>query len=241
LKPRKKRSADRIEQGVTTVYNHIPESAQAENTSAEEKLKLISKTIEHYRQEIEELKEKLTPTTPPEVREQRKQEVALQMEAMEEQVSATTGLFDRATQLWTTLDEDEQVQQWDQEEERLSVAMQELKNRQKMMSITERLKGNQDMKKLQADLNATQRQKHERQEEVEPLQEKVVQLIVQLEEEKRNMEQAQTEGTTLIQEEITMQSVEALTGRVMQVQARGRELADKFHSLAEVVQGVHNA
>jgi hypothetical protein len=84
--------------------------------------------------------------------------------------------------------------------------IQELKNRQKTMSITERLKGNQDLKKLQADLKAAQMQKQERQVEVEPLQEKAVQMIVQLEEEKRNMVQgAQTESTTLIQEEITMQ------------------------------------
>jgi hypothetical protein len=91
---------------------------QAENTSTEEKLKLISQTIEHYRQEIEELKEKLTPTTPPEVREQRKQEAALQLAELEKHVSTTEELFDRVMQLWTMLEEDEQVQQWDQEEER---------------------------------------------------------------------------------------------------------------------------
>jgi hypothetical protein len=66
-------------------------------------------------------------------------------------------------QLWTMLEEDEQVQQWDQEEERLSATIQELKNRHKTMSITEHLKGNQDLKKLQEDLKATQRQKQERQ------------------------------------------------------------------------------
>ena len=44
-----KERVDRIEQGVTTMYNHIPENAQEENTSVEEKLNLISKTIEHYR------------------------------------------------------------------------------------------------------------------------------------------------------------------------------------------------
>jgi hypothetical protein len=53
------------------VYNHIPDSTQAPERSAEEKIKIISQTIEGYRQEIEELKEKLNPTTPPEVREKR--------------------------------------------------------------------------------------------------------------------------------------------------------------------------
>jgi hypothetical protein len=74
---------------------------------------------------------------------------------------------------------------------------------------------------------------------MEPLQEKAVQMITQLEEEKKNMAQAQTECATMIQEEITVQALEALTEKVMQVQERGRELADKFHSLAEVVEGAH--
>jgi F0F1-type ATP synthase membrane subunit b/b' len=45
------------------------------------------------------------------------------------------------------------------------------------MNITEHVKGNQDLKKLQADLKAMQRQKHERQEEVEPLQEQATEMI----------------------------------------------------------------
>jgi hypothetical protein len=45
----------------------------------------------------------------------------------------------------------------------------------------------------------------------------------------------------MIQEEITTQALEVLTEKAMQVHARVRELADKFHSLAEVVQGAHNA
>jgi hypothetical protein len=69
----------RLEQGLTTMYNRIPNNAQAAERSAEEKINLIAQTIDQYRQEIEELKEKLNPTTPPEVREQRKEEAALQM------------------------------------------------------------------------------------------------------------------------------------------------------------------
>jgi hypothetical protein len=73
------------------------------------------KTIDQYRQEIENLKKKLIPTTPLEVKEQRRQEATRQMEEMERQVSTTIDLFDRATQVWKTLEEDEHVQQWDQE------------------------------------------------------------------------------------------------------------------------------
>jgi hypothetical protein len=39
------------------------------------------------------------------------------------------------------LEEDQQVQKWDKEEERINAAIQELKQRQKTMPITERVKG----------------------------------------------------------------------------------------------------
>jgi hypothetical protein len=85
-----KEHTDKIKQGVTTVYNHLPDNAQAESSSTEEKLNMISQTIDHYRKQIEELKEKLTLTTPPEVREQRKAEVALQLAELEKQANTTT-------------------------------------------------------------------------------------------------------------------------------------------------------
>jgi hypothetical protein len=47
------------------------------------------------------------------------------------------------------MEEDQQVQHLDQEEEKISVAIQDLKQRQKMMNLIEPLKGVQDMKKLQ--------------------------------------------------------------------------------------------
>jgi hypothetical protein len=38
------------------VYEHTPDSSQAPERSAKEKIKIISQTIEGYRQEIEEIK-----------------------------------------------------------------------------------------------------------------------------------------------------------------------------------------
>jgi hypothetical protein len=103
----------------------------------------------------------LTPTTPPTVKEKRKQEAVAQLQEIEQQVSTTTDLFDQATQLWTKLEEDQQVQRWDKEEERINAVIQDLKQRQKTMAITERVKGVQDMKKLQAELTTAQTQKQE--------------------------------------------------------------------------------
>jgi hypothetical protein len=82
-------------------------------------------------------------------------------------------LFDREVQLWTKLEEDQQVQQWDQEEEKISATIQDLKQRQKTMKIIEHLKGVQDMKKLQEELIAAQTQKKDQQAQMEPLQELV--------------------------------------------------------------------
>jgi hypothetical protein len=70
-----KEHVDKIEQGVTTVYNHLLDNVQAESPMTEEKLNQISQTIDQYRKQIEELKEKLTLMTPPEVREQGKQKL----------------------------------------------------------------------------------------------------------------------------------------------------------------------
>jgi len=50
----------------------------------------------------------------------------------------------------------------------------------------------QDMKRLQENLKEVQMQKQKRQVQMEPLQEKAVHMIAQLEEEKRNMVQEQT-------------------------------------------------
>jgi hypothetical protein len=48
--------------------------------------------------------------TPPEVREQMKVKDALQLVEMDKQVNTTTGSFEKVIQLWTMLEEDEQVQ-----------------------------------------------------------------------------------------------------------------------------------
>jgi len=61
--------------------------------------------------------------TLPEVREKRKAEVALQLEDMGKQVNTAAELFDKLSHLWTTLEEDEKVREWNQEEERISATI----------------------------------------------------------------------------------------------------------------------
>jgi uncharacterized protein YfcZ (UPF0381/DUF406 family) len=66
-------------------------------------------------------------------------------------------------------------------------------------------------------------------------------MITQLKEEKRNMVQTQAKCATIIQEEVTAQALEALTEKAVQVQAKGREITHKFHSLTEAVEGANNS
>jgi hypothetical protein len=73
------------------------------------------------------LKEKLNPMTPPEVREKREQQTTFQIDEMEREAKEVAELFDRTAQIWTTLEEDEKVQQLDQQEEKINASMQELK------------------------------------------------------------------------------------------------------------------
>jgi polyhydroxyalkanoate synthesis regulator protein len=66
-----------------------------------------------------------------------KQEETTQLQEMEQQVSTTTKLLDKATQIWTRLEEDPPVQHWEKEEERINAMIQELKQRQNTMPILE--------------------------------------------------------------------------------------------------------
>jgi hypothetical protein len=108
-KKEQKDRVDKLEQGVNSAYERIPNIMQIAKPTTTQKIDHIVQTIDQYRQEIENLKEQLSPMTPSKVKEQKRQEVARQMDEMEIQVSADMDLFDREVQLWTVLEEDEQV------------------------------------------------------------------------------------------------------------------------------------
>jgi hypothetical protein len=55
----------------------------------------------------------------------------VQLQELEKQVSTLAKLLDKASQLWTKLEEDPQVQQLDKEEERINATIQEFKKQQK--------------------------------------------------------------------------------------------------------------
>jgi hypothetical protein len=119
-------------------------------------------------------------------------------------------LFDKAAQLWTRLEEDPQVQRWDKEEERINVAIQELKQKKNTIPIPECVKGTQEIKKLQAELISAQTQKQERQAQMEPLQEQVAEVLAQAEEAKTQIAQTQAECAGLLSDEVAVQVVDTI-------------------------------
>jgi cell fate (sporulation/competence/biofilm development) regulator YlbF (YheA/YmcA/DUF963 family) len=90
------------------------------------------------------------------MKEKKKKEAVEKLQEKERQVSITAKLFHNATHLWTKLEEDQKVQKWDKEEERINATIKDLSQMKKTMSITENVKGAQDMKKLQGEVTIAQ-------------------------------------------------------------------------------------
>jgi hypothetical protein len=108
-----KQCADKLEQKIKEVFTKIPDSTQTSMSSVEEHIHIIASMLEYYKKYIKELKENLTPSTPPEVTAEREQQEALQVEMMERESKKVTEIFDRTAQLWMMLEEDGMVQQLD--------------------------------------------------------------------------------------------------------------------------------
>jgi cob(I)alamin adenosyltransferase len=62
-----------LDQKVFETYEKIMKTAYMHEITREEKIDQIVKDIDQYHKEIENLREHITPTTPPTVREQRNQ------------------------------------------------------------------------------------------------------------------------------------------------------------------------
>ena len=146
----------------------------------------------------------------------REQQIVLQVEVIQKEAEKVTQLFDKTAQLWTMLEEDDRVQKLDQEEEEINTTIQEIKLRQKSMSITEWLKGAQEMRTMQTGLKTVQNNKQARKPQLEALQEKETQIIVEIEEQKKRMAQYHAERIESLEEHIIAQRVEEFTEKAMQ-------------------------
>jgi chromosome segregation ATPase len=61
-----------LERRVGEIFGKLPSTAQGNELPAAEKIDQIVQAIARYQKEIEDLREQLTPTTPPAVKEQRR-------------------------------------------------------------------------------------------------------------------------------------------------------------------------
>jgi hypothetical protein len=65
-------------------FEKLPSTAQGNELPIEGKIDHIVQAIDQYNKEIENLCEKLTPTTPPAMKEKRKKEAMTQLKEMEQ-------------------------------------------------------------------------------------------------------------------------------------------------------------
>jgi hypothetical protein len=65
------------------LFQAIPNNTNQEVVSSEEKLRRIENTIQHYKEKIKELEERVTPTTPPEFKAKQEQEETISTEDIE--------------------------------------------------------------------------------------------------------------------------------------------------------------
>jgi hypothetical protein len=148
-------------------------------------------------------------------------------------------LYNRTAQIWTSLEEDEKIQQLEQREEKLNVVVQDLKKRQKTMDISLRMKATQELKNLQEEVKTVQEQKQARQAQLEPFQQQAEGMIDELQTEKGKWEQVLTERREVLTEHITTQGLETLAGKSAEAKEKVTELAKKFHALEVALQKVH--
>jgi hypothetical protein len=96
------------------VFTKIADKAHVAVSNVEEHIQIIAEILKYYKKEIEELKEKLTTTTPPEVIAEREKHATLEIEIIEREAKKVKKNLTGPRKLWTMLEEDEKFQQLDQ-------------------------------------------------------------------------------------------------------------------------------
>jgi hypothetical protein len=81
---------------VGEIFGKLPSTAQGNELPTAEKIDWIAQEISQYQKDIEDLREQLTPTTPPTVKEQRRQATTTQLQEMEKKVITTTDFLEKA-------------------------------------------------------------------------------------------------------------------------------------------------
>jgi FtsZ-binding cell division protein ZapB len=81
---------DNLENKLQDIFKRILDNTATMYRSTKEKIQIIAQTIDGYRHEIEELKEKLTPTAPPEVTSKKEHQESLQIDMIKRETKEVT-------------------------------------------------------------------------------------------------------------------------------------------------------
>jgi hypothetical protein len=119
-------------------------------------------------------------------------------------------LLEKSGQLWTQVKEYEMLQKMQEKEDMIHVQMKDLKHRQNTMSLPEKIKTIVEMKSLQSEEKAVLVEKIARQAQLEPLQEKDEQLVMEIDVEKSKVEHIGLEGGQTLKPPVVAQMVEAM-------------------------------
>jgi predicted nucleic acid-binding Zn-ribbon protein len=99
------------------------------------------------------------------------------------------------------------------------------------VSLPKNIKTTTELKALQLEEKALQAQKIARQALLEPLQEKVEQLVMESDAAKKNIEQIGAEGRELLQSPITEQVVTSMADKSSQAQQQCQRITKMYDTL----------
>jgi hypothetical protein len=223
-KERAQQKVEEMEHQIHMLFQAILENTNEEAGSSKEKLCKIEQTIQEYKEKIKELEERVTSTTPLEVRVQQEQEATTATEDIGQSIQIVTELLNKSAQLWTHLLEDGSLQELQEKESKIHAIMEEVKQRQKIISLPEKIKMTTEEKVLQA-------QKIARQALLEPLQQKEEQLVMESDATKRSIEQIGVEGGEMLQSLITEQVVTIMAEKSSQAQQQFQQITEMYDAL----------
>jgi hypothetical protein len=118
-------------------------------------------------------------------------------------IQRMTELLEHSGQLWTQFQEDGSLQELQGREDKVHVGMAELKHRQKMMSLPEKIKTTKEMKSLKEKEKAVQMQKIARWDQLDPLQEKAENLVMEIDTTKTRVGHIGLEGGDMLKPPFT--------------------------------------
>jgi hypothetical protein len=225
-----------LERRVGEIFGKLPNTMEGNELPATEKIDQIAQAIVQYQKEIGDLREQLTPTTPPAVKEQRRQATTMQIQEMEKQVSTTTDLLDKAS---ATLDKTGggstgsmlgQGRGKDQCSDPRTQAEEKYHTDPRTRKGDARVEEDARRTHHYADTETGA------QAQIEPLQERVAEVLAQAEADRAQMAQTQAECAGLLSDEVVIQVVETIKEKTTQALTTATELREKFQMITEEIE-----